>query len=66
MPRMKGGAAGGTNITPYWRTLKAAGELNPKYPGGLENLKSRLEAEGHTIVRRRKRMFVEDFERSAE
>lgn len=22
--------------TPYWRTLKAGGELNPKYPGGVE------------------------------
>ena len=21
--------------TPYWGTLKAAGELNPKYPGGV-------------------------------
>ena len=21
--------------TPYWRTLKAGGELNPKYPGGV-------------------------------
>ena len=24
------------NETPYWRTLKANGELNPKYPGGVE------------------------------
>ena len=31
--------------TPYWRTLKAGGELNPKYPGGVE-------AEGHTVLRR--------------
>ncbi|WP_455543518.1 hypothetical protein, partial [Intestinibacter sp.] len=23
------------NKTPYWRTLKAKGELNPKYPGGV-------------------------------
>ena len=22
-------------ITPYWRTLKSGGELNPKFPGGL-------------------------------
>jgi hypothetical protein len=53
---------GKRRITPYWRTLKTGGELNPKYPGGLENLRSRLEAEGHTIVRRRKRLFVEAFE----
>lgn len=38
--------------TPYWRTLKADGELNPKYPGGMEAQKEKLEDEGHTIVRR--------------
>ncbi|MFO1092247.1 MAG: methylated DNA-protein cysteine methyltransferase [Planctomycetaceae bacterium] len=53
---------GKRRITPYWRTLKAGGELNPKYPGGLDNLRSRLEAEGHTVVQRRNRMFVEDFQ----
>ena len=26
---------GKKRITPYWRTLKAQGELNPKYPGGV-------------------------------
>lgn len=56
---------GKRRITPYWRTLKAGGELNPKYPGGLENVRSRLEAEGHAVIQRRKRMFVEDFERAA-
>jgi hypothetical protein len=56
---------GKTRVTPYWRTLKKGGELNPKYPGGIENLRSRLEAEGHTIVQKRKRLFVEDYERAA-
>lgn len=36
--------------TPYWRTLKANGELNPKYPGGVEEQKKLLEAEGFTII----------------
>src|SRR5271166_5426965 len=27
--------AGASRITPYWRTLKTGGELNPKYPGGV-------------------------------
>jgi hypothetical protein len=31
---------GRKRITPYWRTLKAGGELNPKYPGGIENLRA--------------------------
>ena len=29
--------------TPYWRTLKANGELNPKYPGGIEAQREMLE-----------------------
>lgn len=53
--------SGGREITPYWRTLKANGELNAKYPGGIGNLMNRLEAEGHVVVQRGKRFLVEDF-----
>ncbi|EDY21753.1 hypothetical protein CfE428DRAFT_0998 [Chthoniobacter flavus Ellin428] len=56
-------AAGETEITPYWRTLKTKGEINPKYPGGLPALTARLEAEGHVIFQKGKRMYVRDFER---
>ena len=38
--------------TPYWRTLKAGGELNPQYPGGAEAQKAKLEAEGRTVLQR--------------
>ncbi len=38
------------NKTPYWRTLKSGGELNPKYPGGVDRQKDLLVAEGHTIA----------------
>jgi len=51
--------------TPYWRTLKAAGELNPKYPGGVEQQKTLLENEGHTIIQRGRtniRYYVKDYE----
>lgn len=54
--------SGKSDVTPYWRTLKANGELNAKYPGGIENLMNRLEAEGHVVVQRGKRFLVEDFE----
>ena len=56
-----------TDETPYWRTLKANGELNPKYPGGAESQKEKLEAEGHTIVvkgRTNIRYFVKDYEKA--
>ena len=33
-----------------------------KYPGGLDELMQRLESEGHTVVQRGRRYFVEDFE----
>jgi len=51
--------------TPYWRTLKADGELNPKYPGGAEAQKELLEKEGHTILQRGRtniRYYVKDYE----
>jgi hypothetical protein len=54
---------GKKRITPYWRTLKTGGELNAKFPGGIKNLKSRLEAEGFQVVRKGKRSFVDQFER---
>ena len=51
--------------TPYWRTLKADGELNAKYPGGVEAQKEKLEEEGHTIIqkgRKNIRYYVKDYE----
>ena len=42
-------AEGKTNTTPYWRTLKSKGELNEKYPGGVEAQAAHLSEEGHTI-----------------
>jgi len=52
---------GARTITPYWRTLKTDGELNPKYPGGVPGLKKLLAAEGHCIVKKGRRFFVLDF-----
>lgn len=54
-----------TDETPYWRTLKADGELNSKYPGGVEAQKAKLEAEGHIIIqkgRKNIRYYVKDYE----
>lgn len=51
--------------TPYWRTLKANGELNAKYPGGVTAQKEMLEKEGHTIIqkgRKNIRYYVKDYE----
>ena len=53
----------GRPATPYWRCLKAKGELNAKYPGGIAALMTRLEAEGHTVVHKGKRFVVQDFEK---
>lgn len=52
--------------TPYWRILKANGELNAKYPGGIAAQKEKLEAEGHTVVERGRkniRYYVKDYEK---
>lgn len=53
------------NQTPYWRTLKANGELNARYPGGIEAQKEKLEEEGHIIIQRGRkniRYYVQDYE----
>ncbi len=52
---------GATKVTPYWRTLKNGGELNPKYPGGIAELRQRLKDEGHEIEARGKRWFVRNY-----
>ena len=52
--------------TPYWRTLKANGELNEKYPGGIRAQKEMLEAEGYAIIQRGRkniRYYVKDYEK---
>lgn len=53
--------------TPYWRTLKANGELNPKYPGGIEAQKEMLEKEGHIIIKKGRtniKYYVKDYEQA--
>ncbi|MBW2000856.1 MAG: MGMT family protein [Deltaproteobacteria bacterium] len=58
-------AVGGKKrITPYWRTLKAGGELNRKYPGGVEAQRALLESEGHRVIQKGKRFFVADYDKS--
>lgn len=55
----------------FWATQKllfhskANGELNAKYPNGIEAQKEKLEAEGHTIIqkgRKNIRYYVKDYE----
>ncbi|UWG95576.1 MGMT family protein [Dehalobacter sp. DCM] len=53
-----------SNPTPYWRTLKKDGELNEKYPGGLDNHKYLLEREGHTIINKGKKQYVLNYEKA--
>lgn len=58
-------AEGKKRITPYWRTLKSTGELNEKYPGGVEAQLAHLGKEGHTIEpgKGKKPPRVKDFEK---
>ena len=58
-------AEGKKRVTPWWRTLKSEGELNPKYPGGVAEQAARLKAEGLAIEpgAGRKPPRVKDFEK---
>jgi len=59
-------AEGKRDITPYWRTLKSKGELNEKYPGGVNTQAAHLREEGHTIEpgKSKKPPKVKDFEKT--
>lgn len=55
---------GKKRITPYWRTLKAGGVVNEKYPGGIQKQIEFLELEGHTVIPKGKNSFrVLDYEK---
>jgi hypothetical protein len=43
---------------------KTGGEINPKYPGGVDGIAKRLRAEGHKTIAKGKRTFVADFEQT--
>jgi alkylated DNA nucleotide flippase Atl1 len=47
---------------PYWRTLKAGGFLNEKFPGGAEAHKALLEEEGFQVISKGKRFLVQDYQ----
>jgi len=55
-------AQGKKRTTPYWRTLRTGGQINPKYPGGIPFLKRKLAAERHSVVQRGSRFFVDRFQ----
>ena len=59
-------AEGKKDITPYWRTIKSKGELNEKYPGGVEAQAAHLQEEGHTIElgKNNKPRKVKDWEKA--
>jgi hypothetical protein len=55
--------ASAKKMTPYWRTLKSNGEINPKYPGGVQAGRAKLLQEGHDVAKKGQRYFVVGFER---
>jgi hypothetical protein len=55
---------GKKDTTPYWRTLRTGGILNPKYPGGVEGQKKMLETEGHKVIQKGKDYIVVDYEKA--
>ena len=55
---------GKKDTTPYWRTLKTGGVINPKYPGGVESQKKLLEKEGHKVIQKGKRYIVADYQKT--
>jgi len=56
--------AGKKRITPYWRTIRDDGKLNPKLPGGVRAQAAKLREEGFSIKASRGKQppAVVDFE----
>lgn len=55
------------NKVPYWRILKANGELNSKYPGSIDTQKELLEKEGHKIIQKGRtniKYYVKNYEQA--
>jgi hypothetical protein len=57
-------AQGSSDLTPYWRTLKKYGQLNEKYPGGVQTQKNLLESEGHEVIQKGRKFFVKDYKKA--
>jgi hypothetical protein len=59
-------ANGATEITPYWRVVKADGRLNEKFPGGVDAQAAHLKEEGYTIEQGKGKQppKVKDFEKA--
>jgi len=51
-----------TDKTPFWRAIKAKGELNNKFPEYPRLQKQLLEEEGLEITEKRGKFFVKDYE----
>lgn len=57
-------AEGKKSVTPFWRTIKSDGSLNPKYPGGVKFQSDQLKVEGFEIIQSGKEKYrVKDFEK---
>lgn len=57
--------AGKRNIAPYWRVIGEKGELNEKFPFGMEGQAERLEAEGVRVEAKKRsgKLVAVDFEK---
>ena len=56
--------AGQKQTTPWWRTLKTGGILNPKFPGAPNFQKKMLEKEGHRVFKKGENYIVQDYEKA--
>jgi alkylated DNA nucleotide flippase Atl1 len=57
-------AEGKPATVPWWRVLKTGGLLNPRYPGGGQTQRRRLEEEGHRVAAKGKALMVVAYEQS--
>jgi hypothetical protein len=52
----------GSINSPFWRVIRNKGELNHKFPGGIEHHKNQLLSEGFSIIDKNGKFYVKDYQ----
>ena len=50
----------GSVNSPYWRVVKKNGELNQKFPGGIDEHRKQLSCDGLSVIKKGNKYYVKD------
>lgn len=50
----------GSINSPYWRVVKKNGELNHKFPGGIDEHRNQLSRDGLSVIKKGEKFYIKD------